>query len=56
MGEKTVTEPDDMPGKLEVPMCMLIPIIIAAAMVIALGLGNSFIVNGILKTTVMEVL
>ena len=56
MGEKTVTEPDDMPGKLEVPMCMLIPIIIAAAMVISLGLGNSFIVNGILKTTVMEVL
>ena len=45
-----------MTGKFEVPLRMLIPIVIAAAMVIALGLGNSFIVNGILKTAVMGVL
>ena len=61
MGEKTVTEPESdahegtAPG-LEVPLRMLIPIGSAALMVIALGLGNSFIVNGILKTTVMGVL
>ena len=55
MGEKTVKEHDNMPGP-EVPWRMLIPIGIAALMVIALGLGNSFIVNGILKTTVMGVL
>ena len=35
---------------------MLIPIVSAALMIIALGLGNSFIVNGILRTTIMEVL
>ena len=72
MGEKTVIEPDakiqdgnvsgpEVPGrpvtgKFEVPLRMLIPIVIAAAMVIVLGLGNSFIVNGILKTAVMGVL
>ena len=65
MGEKTVTEPDKTAtsavpeakrAKPEVPLRMLIPIGIAALMVIALGLGNSFIVNGILKTTVMGVL
>ena len=61
MGEKTVVEPEGdanegtAPG-FEVPMRMLIPIGIAALMVIVLGLGNSFIVNGILKTTIMEVL
>ena len=61
MGEKTVKEPEsdahkgNEPG-FEVPLRMLIPIGIAALMVIALGLGNSFIVNGILKTTVMGVL
>ena len=61
MGEKTVVEPegDSNEGtapRFEVPLRMLIPIGIAALMVIVLGLGNSFIVNGILKTTVMEVL
>lgn len=68
MDEKTVTEPDKTAtsavpaapeakrAKPEVPLRMLIPIGIAALMVIALGLGNSFIVNGILKTTVMGVL
>ena len=61
MGEKTVVEPEGdsnegtAPG-FEVPLRMLIPIGIAALMVIVLGLGNSFIVNGILKTTVMGVL
>lgn len=61
MGEKTVVEPEGdsnegtAPG-IEVPLRMLIPIGFAALMVIALGLGNSFIVNGILKTTVMGVL
>lgn len=68
MDEKTVTEPDKTAtsavpaapeakrAKPEVPLRMLIPIGIAALMVIALGMGNSFIVNGILKTTVMGVL
>ena len=62
MGEKTVEEPAVLVApeakreKTEVPLRMLIPVGIAALMVIALGLGNSFIVNGILKTTVMEVL
>ena len=62
MGEKTVEEPAVLVApeakreKPEVPLRMLIPIGIAALMVIALGLGNSFIVNGILKTTVMGVL
>lgn len=61
MGEKTVTEPEmdayeGTESGLEVPLRMLIPIGIAALMVIALGLGNSFIVNGILKTAVMGVL
>ena len=62
MGEKTVEEPavpvapEAKREKTEVPLRMLIPVGIAALMVIALGLGNSFIVNGILKTTVMGVL
>ena len=62
MGEKTVEEPAVLVApeakreKPEVPLRMLIPVGIAALMVIALGLGNSFIVNGILKTTVMGVL
>lgn len=62
MGEKTVEEPavpvapEAKREKPEVPLRMLIPVGIAALMVIALGLGNSFIVNGILKTTVMGVL
>ena len=65
MGEKTVSEPaapeeyygyGKLTGKTEVPLRMLIPIVSAALMIIALGLGNSFIVNGILRTTIMEVL
>ena len=62
MGEKTVEEPAVLVApeakreKPEEPLRMLIPVGIAALMVIALGLGNSFIVNGILKTTVMGVL
>lgn len=62
MGEKTVEEPAVLVApeakreKPEVPLRMLIPVGIAALMVIALGMGNSFIVNGILKTTVMGVL
>ena len=65
MGEKTVSEPaapeeyygyGKLTGKTEVPLRMLIPIVSAALMIIALGLGNSFIVNGILRTTIMGVL
>ncbi len=65
MGEKTVSEPSSQeesllqgktPSRTEVPLSMLIPVLTAALMVIALGLGNSFIVNGVLRNTVMGVL
>lgn len=47
--------PAEEHGEKEVPLRMLIPLFIAAAMVLLLGLGNSFIVNNVLEITVMEV-
>ena len=41
---------------LELPWQMMIVMLLCVIMVIVLGLGNTFIVNNILSTTVMEVL
>ena len=58
MGEDKDLEdhyPAEQHGGKEVPLRMIIPVVIAAAMVVLLGIGNSFIVNDVLKITVMEV-
>ena len=47
--------PAENHGGKEVPLRMLIPVFITAAMVVLLGLGNAFIVNNVLEITVMEV-
>ncbi|MBQ4650297.1 MAG: monovalent cation/H+ antiporter subunit D family protein [Firmicutes bacterium] len=58
MGEEKQLE-DHYPaaehGRKEVPLRMIIPVVIAAVMVVLLGLGNTFIVNNVLEITVMEV-
>ena len=41
-------------GGKELPLCIMIPLLMAAAMIIALGLGNSLVVDFIEKT-VLEV-
>lgn len=46
---------DNCPGR-EAPLRMLIPMCIAAAAIIALGLGNTFIIDKVLKISVMGVL
>ena len=57
MEEKTAEENGNVKSKsLELPWQMIIVMLICVAMIILLGLGNSFIVNNILSTTVMEVL
>lgn len=58
MGEKQVKEKDtstNIKKKLEVPWQMIVPMLIVIIAVISLGLGNAYIVNGILKTTILEV-
>ena len=54
MEEKTVT--DDTTILDKTPWQMLIVLLIITVGVIAIGLGNSYIVNNVLSTTVMEVL
>lgn len=43
-------------GKLELPLSMMIPIILAGLTILAIGLCNGFIVNAILKPGLPEVL
>jgi len=50
---KETTNP--VPKKLEVPWQIIIPMCMVILAIIGLGLGNSFIVNNILKSTVLEV-
>lgn len=54
MEEKTVTEDTTVINKT--PWQMLIVLLIITIGVITIGLGNSYIVNNVLSTTVMEVL
>ena len=57
MEEKTSKENGNVNTKvLELPWQMILPLLVCAVAIIAIGLGNSFIVNNILSTTVMEVL
>lgn len=57
MEEKKVTETGNVKSKvLELPWQMITALLVCAILVIAIGLGNSFIVNNVLSTTVMEVL
>lgn len=57
MKEKTSKENGNVNTKiLELPWQMIIPLLVCAVAIIAIGLGNSYIVNNILSTTVMEVL
>ncbi len=56
MGEKTARE-KELPEKsrFELPWQMLLPLLTVVAAVILLGLFNAYIVNGVLKTTIWEV-
>ena len=57
MKEKTSIDNGSVKSKtLELPWQMMTAMLICAIAVIALGLGNTFIVNNVLSTTVMEVL
>ena len=57
MKEKTSIDNGNVKSKtLELPWQMMTAMLICAIAVIALGLGNTFIVNNVLSTTVMEVL
>ena len=57
MEEKKVTETGNVKSKvLELPWQMITALLVCAILVIAIGLCNSFIVNNVLSTTVMEVL
>ncbi len=57
MEEKTSEENGNVTSKtLELPWQMITVMLICAIAIVAVGLGNSFIVNSVLNTTVMEVL
>ena len=57
MEDKTSKENGNVKTKsLELPWQMMTVMILCVVAIIAIGLGNSFIVNNILSTTVMEVL
>lgn len=57
MEDKTAKENGNVKSKsLELPWQMITVLLICAIAIIAIGLGNSFIVNNVLSTTVMEVL
>ena len=57
MEDKTSKENGNVKTKsLELPWQMMTVMILCVVPIIAIGLGNSFIINNILSTTVMEVL
>lgn len=57
MEEKTSVDNGNVKSKtLELPWQMLTALLVCAVAIIAIGLGNSFIVNEVLSATVMEVL
>lgn len=57
MDEKTaVVKESCCSNSLELPWQMIVIMIIIAVAIVAIGLGNSYIVNNVLNTTVMEVL
>ncbi len=57
MEERTSKDNGNVKSKvLELPWQMITVMLLCAIAIIAIGLGNSFIVNNILNTTVMEVL
>lgn len=53
--EEAIETTNPHPEKLEVPWQIILPMLLVITAVLALGLGNSFIVNYILKNTVLEV-
>ena len=56
MGEfKAIGTDNPVKGKFEVPWQLIIPMCIVIVAIVTLGLFNSFIINKVLKLTVLEV-